>query len=511
MTTTYLELINRGARHNPERTAIVYGQKTLLFKEVDQLSSQLAHAFHAKNLLPKSRVALLVNNGLYSVPLDFACVRAGINRVPLNSRLSLQEHVKMLEETQATTVIVGEGLTERAAEIKHKLPHLHFYGLGTTFDNHPDLLAEAPSFPSTPPHIEAQADDVILTLFTSGTTGVLKAVQHTQASYAGICKNTLLNLLNIHQEDAMLHAASMIHASGVFVLPFWLHGAKTVIMSSFDPTEYLRLITAEKITTINLVPTMLQMLTEHPEFANTDVSHLKQVIYGTSPMPLPVIKKAMATWGREKFWQYYGQTECPLGIAILSPDHHDDDLLSACGKPAVDVEIRLVDEEGNVVPEGTPGEIVVRGPGLMAGYFNAPELNQEMFASDGWLHTRDIGVFDERGFLHLKDRTSDMIITGGYNVYPREIEDLLLQHPAVSECAVIGLKSTKWVEVVTAVVVLKQDATLTEQEVIDYVGQQIASYKKPQKVIFASEITKTAVGKLNRKALRELYADILVD
>ena len=355
------------------------------------------------------------------------------------------------------------------------------------------------------PDVAVAPDDVILTLFTSGTTGTLKAAQHTQASYAGVCKNVLLNMLNVQRDDAMLHAASLIHASGVFVLPFWLRGARTVIMPGFDPDAFLSLIEKERITAVNMVPTMLQMLLGHPRFESTDVSHLRQVIYGASPMPRPVIQQAMQLWGREKFWQYYGQTECPLTIAVLRPEDHQDELLGACGRPSLDVEIRLVDEAGQDVPAGEPGEIAVRAPSMMAGYHNAPALNQEMFMEGGWLRTRDVAAFDERGYLHLKDRTSDMIITGGYNVYPREVEDVLVAHPAVAECAVIGVQDAKWVEAVTAVVALKPDQSVDEDTLIAFVTEQVASYKKPRRVIFTDAIPKTAVGKLNRKALRDQY------
>lgn len=506
MTTNYLELINRGARQYPERTAIVFQHESFTFRQVDHLSSRLAHAMHAQGLEQGTRVALLLNNGLYSVPVDFACVRAGINRVPLNSRLSVLEHARMLHDTQCAAVVFGEDLADRAQALQKEMPGLAFYGLGTALPNGVDLLTGIEKFSTTPPAITVADDDVVLTLFTSGTTGTLKAVQHTQSTYAGVCKNVLMNLIQVQPDDAMLHAASMIHASGVFVLPFWLFGAKTVIMSAFDPTEFLHLIEKEKITAVNMVPTMMQMLVEHPEFTQIDITSLRQVIYGASPMPLPVIKKAMQLWGRERFWQYYGQTECPLTIAVLRPEDHEEELLGACGKPSVDVEIKLVDEQGGDVPVGTPGEIAVRGPGLMHSYFNAPELNAEMFTRDGWLLTRDVGVFDERGFLHLKDRTSDMIISGGYNVYPREVEDVLMLHPHVLECAVIGVKDDKWVEAVTAVIVLKEGAVLTEPDIIEFVSERLAAYKKPRKVIYVDAIPKTAVGKLNRKALREQFS-----
>ncbi|WP_323844710.1 class I adenylate-forming enzyme family protein [Microbulbifer magnicolonia] len=501
MTTTYLDLINCGGRSHAHHTALTFRDQSLTFEQVSRLSNQLARALIARGICRGDRVALLLNNSLYSVPVDFACVKAGINRIPLNARLSVNEHRRMLQETRCSVLIYGEDLAEHAQDLDAELPHLTCYALGSGGSD--GLLAEAHSQSAEVPEVDVAEDDVILTLFTSGTTGTLKAAQHTQASYAAICKNVLLNLLDVKPGDAMLHAASLIHASGVFVLPYWLRGGRTVIMESFDPTAYLQLLAREKITAINLVPTMLQMLLDHRDFPSTDVGSLRQVIYGASPMPRPVIERAIAAWGRDRFWQYYGQTECPLAICVLRPEDHDGDTLGSCGQPAIDVEIRLVDERGRDVPPGEPGEVAVRAPQRMLEYYRAPELNDEMFMAEGWLRTRDIASFDERGFLHIRDRTSDMIVTGGYNVYPREVEDLLMAHPAVAECAVVGVRDEKWVEAVTAAVVLRPGQAVSEDDLIQFVAGKIAAYKKPRKVVFVDAVPKTAVGKLNRKAVRD--------
>jgi fatty-acyl-CoA synthase len=221
-------------------------------------------------------------------------------------------------------------------------------------------------------------------------------------------------------------------------------------------------------------------------------------------MPRPVIERAMAAWGREKFWQYYGQTELPLCIAVLRPEDHIGDRLSACGQIAADIDLRLVDENGHDVTPGEPGEIVVRGPSATAGYFNAPDLTAQTYR-DGWIHTRDVGVLDSNGFLFLKDRTSDMIISGGYNVYPREVEDALLTHPAVREAVVVGTPDPRWVEAVTAVVVLADGVIGDDRlraELTAHVAARIASYKKPRTIVFRDAVPRTAVGKLDRKRLR---------
>ena len=501
----YLDLIRRGALQHGARIAIVCGSDSLTFWDVDRLSNQFAQALHQLGATHHTRVALLINNGIYSVPIDFACVKAGINRVPLNARLALNEHVSMLQDTQCGYLIFGADLAERAMALTSKIPSLKSFGLGAAGEHGIDLLALARAQTDQPPPIEVAPDDVVITLFTSGTTGTLKAAKHTQSSYAAICRNVLLNLLPATQEDSMLHAASLIHASGVFVLPFWLRGGRTVILPAFDPSLFLKSLASHRITAINLVPTMMQMLLDHPQCGSTDVSSLKYVIYGASPMPRPVIERAMTLWGQHRFWQYYGQTEVPMCMTVLRPEDHMGDLLNSCGQPALDVEVRLLDPEGLEVPVGSPGEITVRAPSAVSGYHNAPEINAVTFGTDGWVKTRDIGVFNEKGFLFIKDRTSDMIITGGYNVYPSEVENALLTHEAVRECAVIGLPDPVWVEIVVAAVVLRPEQGVTEAELIEHVSVRIASYKKPRRILFVSDIPKTAVGKINRKVLRDQY------
>ncbi|MEN2990398.1 AMP-binding protein [Tistrella sp. BH-R2-4] len=508
----YRDLIDRGARQHPDRLAIEFEGATLSFADVDRQSARMANAFHALGHGHGARVALLVDNGLLSVPLDFACVRAGINRVPLNSRLSAREHTRMLRDTRVSALVYGPDLAARAAELAAAVPGLALLSLGAAEGGGTDLLAQAASLAETPPAIAVSPDDVVLTLFTSGTTGTLKAAQHTQSSYAAICRNVLLNLLPAGPDDAMLHAASLIHASGVFVLPFWLRGGRTVIMRGFEPDAFLAHLASGRISAINLVPTMLAMLLDRPGAAAVDLGRLRYIIYGASPMPRPVIERAMAMWGQDRFWQYYGQTECPLTIAVLRPEDHVPELLGAAGRPSLDVEIRIIDEAGHDVPPGMPGEIALRGPSRMIGYLDAPALNAETLMPDGWMRTRDIGRICERGVLHLLDRTSDMIVTGGYNVYPREVEDVLAAHPAVAECAVIGLADPQWVEAVTAVVALRADhahlaadpETLAET-LRSFAGERLAGYKKPRQVIVVDAVPKTAVGKINRKALRDTH------
>lgn len=498
-----VELIRRGSRYFSERTAVLFEDKSLTFADVNELSNRFADVLARNGIRRGSRLAILANNSLYSMPVDFACVKAGAARTPLNARLSIDEHEHMLRETGARLVIYDAELAERAEALGCRVAGLRLLGLGSDLCG-ADLVVEASSASSDDPLTPADPDDVILTVFTSGTTGRLKAAEHTQATYAAVCNNTSINLPDIGPDDVMLHAASLFHASGCFLLPYWMKGACSAVLARFEPAEFLNAIVRWRATSIHAVPTMLTMLLNHPDIEKADMSSVTTIVYGASPMPLPVIKRALELWG-PRFVQYYGQTEAPLFITRLDKEAHvgPGERLLACGRPSVDCEIRLIDENGNDAPPGEQGEIALRAPFAMKGYLNAPDLNSAMFVEGGWLRTRDVGRFDEDGYLYLVDRTSDMIITGGYNVYPREVEDALLAHAAVLECAVVGAPHEKWVEAVTAFVVLRPGSAACEDDLIEFTRERLASYKVPKSVRFIEQIPKSAVGKVLRRALRD--------
>ncbi len=498
-----VEMVRRGAQRFAARTAVVFGETSLTYRDVDDAANRFANALLARGLAKGDEVALLVGNGLWSVSLDFACVKAGLVRVPLNARLSLNELERMLVETNARWLIHAPSLSGVAAALGERVPGLVGIGLGAPGVDGDDLLADAADASAREPLVALEADDPLLVLYTSGTTGTLKAVVHTQGTYAAIVVNILSNLVSPNRDSVMLHAASLIHASGTFVLPYWLRGATTAVLERFEPGEFLAAIARYGVSEINLVPTMLTMLVGSGLADDADVSSLRQVIYGASPMPRPTLERAIEAWG-PIFTQYYGQTEAPLAITVLDRrDHLDDRLWGSCGFASVDAEVRLVAEDGSLAPTGEIGEIQVRAPFVMARYYRAPELNAEMTTADGWLRTRDLARRDERGYLYLVDRRSDMIITGGFNVYPREVEDALMTHPAVAECAVVGAPDPTWVETVVAFVVLQPAATVSEDQLRQVVRDRLAGYKVPHRVMFVAEIPKSAVGKVLRRALRD--------
>jgi len=500
------ELIRRGALHHGDRTAILFGEERLSFREVDRLSNRIANAIGGPLGLGKgSAITLLLDNGLHSLPCDFGCAKAGLVRTPLNGRLSLDEQRAMIEKIGAATMIHDPGQAERAASLKAALPGLAVYGLGDDSVG-PDLLRLAADAPDSDPRIAQDPDDVVLALFTSGTTGTLKAVQHSHASYCAVVGNVLTNLLDPKPGEIMLHAASLIHASGCFVLPYWLRGGAAAILPGFAPASYIEAIERWRPTALNLVPTMLQMLFQTPVIEAADLSSVETIVYGASPMPRPVLERALARWG-PIFVQYYGQTEAPLAICFLDKEDHvgaSPERLLSCGRPSVETEIRLVDEEGQDAAPGEPGEIVLRAPFVMKGYAD-PALNDAAFLPGGWLRTRDIGRFDDQGYLTLVDRTSDMIVTGGYNVYPREVEDVLSSHVSVAQVAVVGLPDEIWGEAVTAFVVPHSGVEADEGALIAHAHAHLAGYKAPKAIRFVDSIPLSAVGKPLRRALREPF------
>jgi fatty-acyl-CoA synthase len=498
------DMIRSGAQQFGAQTAIMFGEASLSFTEADTLSGRLASALSGHAPVG-GRLALLLNNGLYSIPMDFACAKARLIRVPLNARLSAREHAQMISGAQADLLVFGPDLADRAAELVQMLPGLRLLCLGE-HPLAPSLLDIAQAQAADAGGRVAEADDVVLALYTSGTTGSLKAACHTQRSWAAMVRNILLNLIDVKPGEMMLHAASLIHASGTLVLPYWVRGGVAGVLPGFAPEDYCAAVERWRPAAVNLVPTMIGMLLDMPGIAQRDFSSVETIIYGASPMPRATLRRGLDLWG-PRFSQYYGQSEAPLCISVLSKaDHVGPDaearMLSA-GRVSLDCEVKLVDEDGAAVADGEAGEILVRAPFGMTGYYDAADLNARTVTPDGWLHTRDVGRFDADGYLYLVDRTSDMIVSGGYNVYPREVEDVIASHPAVREVVVVGLPDEKWGEAVTAFVVARHE--VSPEELIAHARANLASYKAPKEVRFIDEIPKSAVGKLLRRAVRDPF------
>lgn len=480
------DMIRLGAERHPDRIAVRFAEDELRFAEVDALSTGMAARLQDR-LPPGTPIGILANNGLLSLPLDFACAKARLIRVPLNARLSAPEHGVMLARLDVRLLVYSADLAARADELATTLPGLDTLPLDILAAGAADERAVLPA---------PRPEDPVLALFTSGTTGRLKAVIHDQTTYGAVVTNILANLVDPRPGDGLLHAASLFHASGTLTVPYWLRGGTAQVLPGFVPADYLDAVERWRPSTLMLVPTMLGMLLDHPSFDPERLASVDTIIYGASPMPRPLIERALALLG-PRFVQFYGQTEAPLAIAALTKeDHLDPTRLLSCGRPGRDAAVRI-----DAAP-GEEGEVQVRAPFRMTGYHDEPELNAETITADGWLRTRDIGRLDEAGYLTLVDRASDMIVTGGYNVYPKEVEDVLTAHSAVREAAVVGIPDAKWGEAVIAFVVVRPSDAAQVDQLLAHCRERLAGYKVPKEIRFIDSVPLSAVGKPLRRTLR---------
>ncbi|WP_413299101.1 AMP-binding protein [Bacillus sp. 1P10SD] len=505
------ELIKRGAKYYAKETAVIYKDQKLTFEEVHKNSNRLANALFKLGLKKGNRISFLLANSIHSVEIDFAMLKSGLVRVPLNTRLSEEEQFHMIMETDSKAILFTEEFADRVGSLRERLSNVSLF---CQVDGIPKyewiipIYSKMKTVTDEDPIVPLSEEDFATLQYTSGTTGKLKAAIHTQGSWAAIATN-ILSTLTIEKGDIMMHAAPLTHASGTLVLPHWIRGAANAILPTFHPLEYLQAVESIKPTTLNLVPTMIVMLLSHPEVEKYSFNSVRSLIYGASPMPREALKRGLELWG-PKFIQYFGQTEAPLILSILPVEDHVlalknpkyYDRLLSCGRPTATTEVKIVDENGKQVAVGEIGEIIVSSSQAMTGYWKEDELTAETIKGK-WVYTRDMGYIDQEGYLYLVDRKSDMIISGGFNIYPREVEEVLYQHPAVMEAAIVGVPDETWVESVKAFVVLKEGQQVSENELIDYCKAHLASYKKPKNVEFIDSLPKSAVGKVVRRMLRK--------
>jgi fatty-acyl-CoA synthase len=425
---------------------------------------------------------------------------------PLHPLGSLEDHAYVLADAGIETLVFDPGQAERAAALRDKVPGLtRLLSLGPCAAGE-DLIALAAGFepgPLAAPRVDPDAVSGIA--YTGGTTGQPKGVVMTYRSSATIMQ-LMLGEWQWPAELRHLLCAPLSHAAGGFVTPVLTRGGSVVVLPRFDPGEVLKTIERHRITSVFLVPSMIYALLDHPAFAATDLSSLRTVFYGASPMSPVRLQEAIRKIG-PVFFQFYGQAEAPQSVCVMRKEEHDpDDLtrLAACGRPVPWLHVALLDDECQPVPRGEPGEICVRGPLVTNGYLNKPEQTAEAFKG-GWLHTGDVAREDDKGFYTIVDRKKDMIVSGGFNVFPREVENVLATHPAVAASAVIGVPDERWGEAVKAVVVLRPDATVTAEDLMALVKERKGAYYAPKSVDFAAAIPLTPVGKPDKKALRARY------
>jgi acyl-CoA synthetase (AMP-forming)/AMP-acid ligase II len=363
--------------------------------------------------------------------------------------------------------------------------------------------------PAGPP-LRAREEDLCCLLYTSGTTGKPKGCLWGHRELRQLVQIDAW-LCDMQQPDRVLIVMPMFHVGGLVIsLSQHVRGGAAYLYRQYEPAAVLKAIERDRLTILLLAPTMVQMLLDQPGIDAADLSSVRMIIYSAAPMPVSVLKRAIEVFGGCGFVNLFGQTE--ICMFCLSPEQHRPDgteqerkRLSSVGKPYPNLLARIVDDNGNDCPPNTPGEIVAKSSAMFRGYWNNHIATIETLR-DGWCHTGDIGKIDDDGFLYLVDRKKDMIITGGENVYSREVEEAVLQHRAVSECAVIGVPDPKWGESVCAVITLHRDQHATEAEIIEHTRTLIAGYKKPKRVIVAEALPKLVTGKVNKVELRRLYA-----
>lgn len=480
--------------------------------ELAQRVALMAGVLRGLGLSPGDRVAVLGNNSLDYLCLYFAIPWAGGISVPVNTRLSAAEVIEQLEDSQSSVLLVDADFAAVAGKAAERLPGLRHVVCMGRGDAGPrslsleKLLAGAVAVPDA----GRRDEDVAMIFYTGGTTGRAKGVM---LSHRGFVVGTLqwAYTVGVGPGDTLLVPIPMFHiAAGMNAIAAVMLAAGLVILPRFDPEQALELIERHRVTKTALVPTALEMLISSPRFAQSDVSSLARMTYGGAPMPRRILELALDKLPQTRFYQIYGQTESGGVATCLSPEFHvlggkAGSKRATAGRPVVGMDLRILDATGAELPRGEVGEICLRGHALTPGYWNRPEQTAALYR-DGWLRTGDAGFLDADGFLTIVDRVKDMIISGGENVYAAEVEAALYQHPAVAQCAVIGIPSERWGEEVHAVVRLHEGAGASAGELMAFCREHIGAYKCPRSVSFRREpLPMTSLGKIRKDELRRPF------
>jgi len=507
------ELPRRNARRYPESPCLTEGDRRYTFKGFNERVNRLANGLSRLGVEKRDRVAVLLSNCSEYVEIYFALAKIGAIIVPLNTRLNPKEYIPYFDITSPRVLITGELFRDAVGEIRPSLGTVrHFVAVGGSpikevipFEQ---LLFDSPA---SEPLVGATENDIAAIYFTSGTTGFPKGAMWTHRNILEQMVNLQINL-PFSKDDRGLIVLPMFH--GPVTIPilhqlFYIGGSVVISPHGhFDPESFLDTIKKEKITCTFIVPTMLVQLVNYPgiERYRETIRQLRQIKYAASPASADVLKRAIELFG-PILTQGYGLTETVGGVSFLSKEDHAesegrDRKLKSCGKEYVNVHIKIVDENGTEVPPGTVGEILVKSDKNFVGYWEMPEESNQVLKG-GWLHTADLGMFDEERYLHLVDRKRDMIISGGENIYPVEIEEVINRHVKVKESAVVGVPDPVWGESVKAFVILKDGERASADEIIDFCRQNLASYKKPKFVQFVDELPRNSMGKILKHLLRE--------
>lgn len=491
------------AARRPDAVAISCEGRDTTYRQLHDASNRVANGLRAAGIVAGDRIGVLDKNSecFFEIWLGVAKVNAVI--VPINSRLAGPEIAYVLNDAEIKILFVGEPFVETIQKVGPDLTTVQ--RIITTNDDYPRWRDK---HAADDPKAGADPEDVCLQLYTSGTTGHPKGVQLTNRNILGSLPQTLKAWGGWGPSDIALVGMPLFHIAGCGTgLICLLGGLRLVLLRDFVPAQVIKIIQAERISVTFFVPAMILALLGEPSIGKTDLSSVRRIVYGASPIPLDLLKRAVATFTEAGFVQIYGLTETTGGITVLSAEDHvgaDPELLRSCGKPIDGVDIRIVDLNGEDVPTGEVGEIVCRTAKNMKGYWRR-DKDTEQAIRDGWFATGDAGYLDGRGYLFIHDRVKDMIVSGGENIYPAEVESVLFGQPDIVDVAVIGVPDERWGEAVKAIVVRRAGSTIDAETIIAYGRERLAGYKLPKSVEFVDVLPRNPTGKLLKRELREKY------
>jgi long-chain acyl-CoA synthetase len=505
----FADFIEENGRALPEKTCVVQDDLRLTFGQMEERANRLARALIEMGVNPGDRVAILQTNCYQFCEMLYAVGKVGGIFVNLNFRLRGEEVTYILNNCTPSVLILGDRYQDLIRDIRPQLPSIaHFVVLGQPRSDmaaYESLLSR--QSPALFPCPSLREEDTACLIYTSGTTGYPKGAMITQANII----TPLTDRYTIGQGTLLLNVP-MYHIAGVVstLLPLY-RGDTQIVLPQFETGVFLDIVEREKVAATYLVPTMLQGILDHPDFSKKNLTSLRHIGYGASPMPVQLLMRAKELL-KADFTNYFGLTESTGIVSVLTPEDHrlegsSEEInlktrrLAGIGRAIPEGEVRIVDDQDQEVSRGAVGEIVARGKKVMKGYWNKPEATEEALRG-GWLHTGDLGSMDEEGYLTLAGRKKDMIIRGGENIYPVEIENILHSHPKVLETAIIGVPDAYWGEIVKAVIVLKPGQQAEPEEIIEYCRQKLASYKKPAIVEFVEALPKNAMMKVLKNVLR---------
>ena len=499
-------LITRSAHYFPHRTAFVIDGKEITYQDLNRRVNKLANALLALHLKKGDRVGLLFHNSFAYLESYLALYKTGLVWVRLNARLHPSEIKKMLEDSGAQVLIHGPEFVETAEKIAREVRWVIHKGKGPRMD-YDEFLHKGSE---KEPEVEVTLEDLSDLWYTSGTTGAPKGIMLTHRNILTCTQLLLCDVYDITCEDKLLTVGALSHAGSVRILPFVVRGATNYLHTHFDPVKAFQEIQESKITDLSTVPTILLGLMDHPERPRYKLSSLKRITYAGAPMAVERIKEAVSLFG-PILDQSYGQAESIITIThlprqehIVNKDPRRERRLASVGREYPGVQVRVVGERDQVLGPGEIGEVVTRSDLVMRGYWNQPEKTEETLRG-GWLYTGDIGCLDEDGYLFLIDRKHDKIITGGLNVYPREVEEILAAHPGVAQVVVFGTEDPYWGEVITAAVIPRKGVSVSAEALLNFCKERLSGYKRPKKIFFVEDFPKNLYGKVLRKELKRQW------